>query len=133
MSNANVSLVQSFYAAFGRGDIAAIISACARDVDWCVVGRRADYPTLGEWRGADGVAQFFKAVAELEEFQDFSPREFYGSGDKVFALGAYKFTVKKTGRAVASEWCHVFTIRDGKVVAFREFTDTAQAAAAYRG
>ena len=34
MSNANVSLVQSLYAAFGRGDIAAIISACARDVDW---------------------------------------------------------------------------------------------------
>jgi len=87
MSNANVSLVQSLYAAFGRGDIAAIISACARDVDWCVVGRKADYPTLGEWKGANGVAQFFQAVAELEEFQDFSPREFCGSGDKVFGCG----------------------------------------------
>jgi uncharacterized protein len=41
--------------------------------------------------------------------------------------------VKKTGRRIASDWCHVFTVRDGKVAAFREFTDTAQAAAAYRG
>ena len=110
MSNASVSLVQSLYAAFGRGDIAAIISASAPNVDWCVVGRKADYPTLGEWKGANGVAQFFQAVAELEEFQDFSPREFCGSGDKVFALGVYRFTLKETGRAVASEWCQVFTI-----------------------
>ena len=132
MGNANVSLVQDLYAAFGRGDVAAIISACAPDVDWRVVGRRADYPTLGEWRGPDGVAQFFKVAADLENLEEFSPREFHASGDKVFALGVYNFTVTKTGRAVASEWCHVFTIRDGKVVAFREFTDTAQAAAAYR-
>jgi hypothetical protein len=133
MSNANVSLVQDLYAAFGRGDVAVIVSACAPDVDWRVVGRRADYPTLGEWRGPDGVGQFFKAVTELEDFQDFSPRELHGSGDKVFVLGEYRFTVKKTGRVVASDWCHIFTIRDGKVVAFHEFTDTAQAAAAYRG
>jgi ketosteroid isomerase-like protein len=28
---------------------------------------------------------------------------------------------------------HVFTIKGGKVTAFREFTDTAQFAEAYRG
>jgi ketosteroid isomerase-like protein len=133
MSDANISLVQDLYAAFARGEVGTIVSACAPDVDWRLVGRKDDYPTFGAWKGPSEVEKFFKLVADMEDFQDFSPREFHGSGDKVFVLGFYALTVKKTGRAMATEWCHVFTIRDGKVAAFREFTDTAQAAAAYRG
>jgi hypothetical protein len=34
---------------------------------------------------------------------------------------------------VASDWVHVFTIRNRKVTKFREFNDTAQFAQAYRG
>jgi ketosteroid isomerase-like protein len=133
MSNANIALVQSLYAAFGRGDVAPILAACTPDVDWRLVGRKDDYPTFGEWKGPAGVAQFFKLVVEIEDFQEFTPKEFHAAGDKVFVLGFYALTVKKTGRAMASEWCHVFTIRDGSIIAFREFTDTAQAVAAYRG
>src|SRR5205085_5727884 len=47
MSNANVSQIQSLYAAFGRGDIAPIIAALAPDVDWPVSGRREHYPPIG--------------------------------------------------------------------------------------
>jgi hypothetical protein len=133
MSNANIALVQSFYAAFGRGEVAPIIAACAPDVDWRLVGRKGDYPTFGTWAGPGGVENFFKLVAEIEDFQEFTAREFNASSDKVFVLGYYALTVKRTGRMMASEWCHVFTLRNGKVVAFREFTDTAQAVAAYRG
>ena len=133
MSDANISLVQDLYAAFARGDVSTILSACAPDVDWRLVGRKDDYPTFGAWRGPGEVEKFFQLVSDLEDFQDFSPREFHGSGDKVLVLGFYSLTIKKTARLIASEWCHVFTIRAGKVEAFREFTDTAQAAAAYRG
>jgi ketosteroid isomerase-like protein len=42
-------------------------------------------------------------------------------------------TVKKTGKPIDTDWCHVFTVHGGKVTAFTEFTDTAQAAEAYRG
>jgi hypothetical protein len=48
-------------------------------------------------------------------------------------MGHYAWTIKKTGRKVAADWIHVFTIKDGKVTAFREFTDTAQFAEAFRG
>src|SRR5207244_2583561 len=71
--------------------------------------------------------------AEHEEATDFSPREFFAAEDRVFALGHYAWKIRKTGRAVASDWVHVFTIRGGKIVAFREFNDTAQFAEAYRG
>ena len=133
MSNANIALVQSLYAAFGKGDIATIVNALAPDADWTVNGRRKDYPLLGNWKGPKGVQEFFKGVAEHEEATEFSPREFFAADEHVFVLGHYAWKIRKTGRAVASDWVHIFTIRGGKVAKFREFNDTAQFAEAYRG
>jgi len=132
MSNANITTVQNLYAAFGRGDIDTIIAGAAPDVDWQSVGRATDYPAFGPRKGAAQVREFFKIVAESEDFSDFSPREFYAAEDKVFVLGSYSLKMKKTGKAVACEWVHVFTFRDGKVTRWREHTDTAQFAEGYR-
>jgi uncharacterized protein len=133
MSNANITLVQGLYAAFGKGDIATLIAGLAADVDWSVNGRRKDYPLLGSWNGQSDVQKFFQGVAEHEEATEFSPREFFAAEDRVFVLGYYAWKIRKTGRAVASDWVHIFTIRNGKVAKFREFNDTAQFAEAYRG
>ncbi len=133
MAQDNIALVQSLYAAFGRGDIATIVSAAAPDIRWEVAGRQADYPAMGVRHGRPGVQEFFKVIAEIQDASEFSPKEFHASGDKVFVLGHYVWTVRKTGRKAESDWIHIFTIRDGKVVSFHEFTDTAQFAEAYRG
>ena len=133
MSEANVNLAKSMYAAFQRGDIATIVKTVTPDIVWDVNGRKSDFPTLGTWKGPAGVQDFFASVAQHLDFSEFSPQEFYPSGDKVFVLGRYAMTVKKTGKPMACGWCHVFTVRDGKVTGFQEFTDTAQAADAYRG
>ena len=131
MSAANIAHIQSLYAAFGRGDVATIIAGLTPDVDWQTVGRQKDFPTLGPRKGAAQVQEFFQLVAEHEEFSDFTPREFYAADDKVFALGSYNLKVKKTGKPIASEWVHVFTLKGGKVARFREHTDTAQFAEAF--
>ena len=133
MSNANITHVQNMYAAFGRGDVASIIAGASPDIDWESVGRQSDFPALGPRKGSKEVEEFFRIVAENEDFSDFSPREFYPVEDKVFVLGSYRLKIKKTGKPIASEWVHVFTLKDGKVTRFREHTDTAQFAEAYRG
>jgi len=133
MSQANVSLVQGLYAAFGRGEIATIVNAMAADSTWESVGRPSDFPAFGPRRGQAGVQQFFATVGEHLDFSEFSPKDFYAVDDKVFVLGHYAMTLKKTGKKIASDWCHIFTVRDGGITAFREFADTAQAAEAYRG
>jgi uncharacterized protein len=132
MSNANIAFVQSLYAAFGRGDIAAVLAGLALDVDWSVNGRREDYPLIGRWKGRDGVQKFFERLAEHQEAISFSPREFFGAAEQVCVLGHYSWKVRKTGRGVACDWAHIFTVRDGKIASFQEFTDTAQFAEAYR-
>ncbi|MGA7486987.1 MAG: nuclear transport factor 2 family protein [Xanthobacteraceae bacterium] len=133
MSSANITFVQSLYAAFGRGDIATIIAGLTSDVDWTVNGRRQDYPLLGRWKGRDEVVKFFQDVAIHGEATEFSPRDFFAAGERVCALGHYGWKIRKTGRAVASDWVHIFTTRNGRIARFQEFNDTAQFADAYRG
>jgi ketosteroid isomerase-like protein len=79
------------------------------------------------------VREFFRIVADTLEFHAFAPREFHAVGNMVFVLGTYDMTVRKTGRRAASEWMHVFWLNDGKVKRYREFTDTARFAEAWRG
>jgi ketosteroid isomerase-like protein len=133
MSQADVSLIQSLYAAFGRGEIAIIIAALAPDIEWRLNGSRSDHPLLGTWKGAKGVQAFFDELAKLQDFSEFSPREFFSAGDRVFVLGHYAATMRKNGRKAASDWIHIFTVRGGKVTAFLEFTDTAEFARAWNG
>jgi uncharacterized protein len=133
MSEANVKLVQAMYAAFGKGDIASIVGALTADADWESVGRPADYPGFGKRKGQKAVQEFFGFVAQNVEFSEFSPREFYATGNKIFVLGHYAGKLKKTGRPFSSDFIHVFTAKGGKVEDFKEFLDTAQLAEAYRG
>jgi ketosteroid isomerase-like protein len=132
MSNANVTHVQSMYAAFGRGDIATVVAGCTPDIDWHSGSRPDHYPSFGPRKGQNAVEEFFKIVGENNEFSEFSPREFYAIDDKVFVLGDFALTIRKSGRQFASDWVHIFTIRDGKVARFREFLDTAGAVEAWQ-
>ncbi len=133
MSQANIDLVRGIYASFGRGDIAAVVGAMAPDVLWRLNGRRSDYPVFGDWKGQQGVQDFFRKVAELQEPVEFVQREFLASGDKVFVLGHYSWKIRKTGKTVSTGFIHIFTLAGGKVRSFEEFTDTAQYAEVYRG
>ena len=133
MSEADISMVKSMYEGFSRGDIGAINAGLTADIHWRVNGLRTDYPLFGIWNGTEQVKQFFAGVAEQEKFSEFDPKEFYAAGDKVFVLGNYAGTLGKTGRAFASEFVHVFTLRGGKVSKFHEFNDSARFVEAWRG
>lgn len=128
----NTKVVQAAYAAFGRGDIPALLGYMSDDVHWRpVIGTETHVPFSGERKGKAGVAEFFKIVADTEEFQQFEPREFVAQGDTVVAIGHYRAVTKGTGKTFDSDFVMVFTLRGGKVVAFREFTNTAAVNAAF--
>lgn len=49
---------------------------------------------------------------------------FLAQGDKVVTLGHYLWRVKATEGEWESDFAHLFTVRDGRVTRFQEFTDT---------
>lgn len=128
----NLDLVRTAYANFQKGDISAIIAVMDEDVEWKLPGSTEDIAILGTRHGRDGVADFFATLASTEEVLQFEPREFLAQGDRVVVLGHYSWRVIATGRVAESDWAHVFTVRDGKVKAFQEYSDTASLVEAYR-
>jgi uncharacterized protein len=94
-------------------DINGLLALCVENVEWASSGP-SDMPTAGIRRGHEQVAQFFKAVNEVFEFQRFEPRQFVAQGEQVVVLGDDTVKVKATGKVVTEEWAHAFTIRQSK-------------------
>lgn len=131
MSEQNTAIAKQAYANFKTGNIDALLDQLSDDVTW-ELPEVEGVALSGTRNGRDSVREFFATVARDQEVIEFEPREFVAQGDKVVSLGHYNWRVKDTGRDFASHFAHVFTIRDGKVTAFREFFDSAAVAAAYR-
>lgn len=126
----NTKLIQDTYAAFKRGDIAAVLNAMSDDISWFLPGPQ-DIPVAGRRRGRQQVSQFFATLAEMQETEEFEPKQFIAQGDLVVALGHYRWLIKSTGRRFESDFAHVFTVKNGKVVSFHEYFDTHAGVQAY--
>ena len=130
----NTQVVQAAYAAFVRGDIGAILDLVDDQVDWQgVIGGEGVLPNAGRRQGRAAVAEFFAQVGQAYLFEQFEPREFVAQGDMVAAIGHYRVKIKHTGAVAESAWAMVFSLRDGKITRFREFTDSAALVRAYTG
>ena len=118
--------VQALYDAFGRGDLAAILAVCDADIIW---GSNADAERI-PWGGVrhrhEGATAFFVELSTHLEFEAFEPGEMFPSGETVVVLGHSRARCK-TGRkgTFSSDWVHVFTWREGRLVRFHEHYDTA--------
>ena len=127
----NIKIAQQAYDNFKSGDIQSLLGLLSDDAVW-QLPEIENVPFAGKRRGREQVAQFFATLADAQEARQFEPKEFIAQGDKVAVLGRYEWRVKSTGREYGGDWAHVFTVRDGKIVGFHEYTDTAAAAAAYQ-
>ena len=126
----NVAVVRGAYENFKGGDIRALLDSLTDEVDWHLPEMES-VPFAGGRNGRERVGDFFSDLADSQEVISFEPREFVAQGDKVVALGTYRWRVKKNGREYGSDFAHVFTVRDGKIAAFHEYMDSAAATAAY--
>jgi uncharacterized protein len=132
----NQQTVRDIYAAFGRGDIPAILERLADDVCWDHLpdgsgAARHEVPWLVARTGRDDVAGFFAALGALE-FHVFAPTAILGDGDTVVALIDEDVTVRATGERFRDATAHVWSFDlDGRVIAFRHIADTVKHVEAY--
>lgn len=83
-------------------------------------------------RGKAEAAKYFAELVADWEMLHFTPTEFIEQGDRIVVLGSCGFKFRRTGVVVESPKCDVFRFRDGLIVDFFEFYDTAKAFAATR-
>lgn len=127
----NTEIAQDAYAKFGSGDIPGLLSLLSDDVHWQTPEiENASFG--GKRRGHEAVGNFFAALVAEEDITDFKPLEFMADSDKVVVLGTSTSTVRETGKTYTTEWVHIFTVKDGKIVSFVEFFDNAAATRAFQ-
>ena len=132
MLQQNVSLVQSLYDAFERGDIPAILGVMDPDIVWDIP-QAPDYPLGGIHRGPLGIAsEFFTVIPSYYLEFEAIPQHLVDDGDRVIVLAEYRGKGKAHGTAFQVPVAHVYTFRDGKWIRFQEYTDTGTIAAALK-
>ena len=92
----NVQTVQNIYAAFGRGDIPAILAHLAENIEWEYGMSNAGVPWLQPRKGRAEVPKFFQSLGALD-FRQFEPKTLLEGRDIAVALIDLTVVVRATG------------------------------------
>ena len=118
--------IKAAYAAFGRNDPSVLFAAMDPAIQW----REAEgypladrNPYVGPQAVGEGV--FTRVLSAVDNFTAV-PATFIDGGDHIVVVGRYGGTMKDGGAKLDAPFCHVFRFHGDKVVAFQQYTDTAQ-------
>ena len=122
----NKAVVETLYRAFAAGDGATIRGILSPDIVW-IEAENGPYADLNPYTGPAAVFEgVFGRVGQQWQGFTATPETILASGDRVVSLGRYAGINIATGEALDAQFAHVFTLSGGKIVAFQQYTDTAQ-------
>ena len=118
----NKEIVESGYKCFETGDIPGLLGTFDENIEWT---EAEGFPHGGTYRGANAIVEnvFMNLGSEWEGFAAV-PDEILDAGDSIVALGHYSGKYNATGKSMKVPFAHVWTLRDGKIVKFVQYTDT---------
>jgi hypothetical protein len=125
-TGSNPQIVRSVYESFARGDGAAVLAAFDPQIVWYEAENIA-YADRNPYRGPQMIAEgiFGRIMADWDGFK-VRVDEIVDGGDTVVVFGRYGGTWKATGKAIDAQFAHVWKMRNGKLIHFQQYTDTAQ-------
>ena len=118
----NVELIKNLYRAFAQGDVPTVLQSFDENIEWT---EAEGFPYGGTYRGANAIVEnvFMKLGSEWEGFSAV-PNDFLDAGDNIVALGNYSGKYNATGKSMNVPFAHVWTLANGKVIKFVQYTDT---------
>jgi ketosteroid isomerase-like protein len=136
-ATANRAVIEDMYAAFGRGDIEAIIAKMHPDCAWEQWERSnsaqdGGYEIMKARTGREGVMEFFGEVAK-HEITYFQALDFLAS-DRQVVVEVEIENKLSTGGKLRDEELHLYTVdEDGLITRMRHYVDTAKHLRAWAG
>ncbi|MEM9214156.1 MAG: nuclear transport factor 2 family protein [Cyanobacteria bacterium P01_F01_bin.150] len=118
----NVDVIKRLYKAFAEGDSDSVCALLDPSVEWI---ESDGIPYGGIFKGYEAVMNgvFAKIGAEWDNFTAHVD-QFIDAGDVVVTLGTDSGTYKATGQTMRAPTASIWTLKDGKVVKFRQYIDT---------
>jgi steroid delta-isomerase-like uncharacterized protein len=129
----NVDIVDGLYKAFGAGDIPNVLAALDTNVVWNEAEGNA-YADGNPYIGPDAVLNgVFGRVGADHEYFNLANIELHDmSNNQVLATLRYQGKLKKNGVTFDAQVAHLWTLKDGKVIAFQQYVDTKKLADAIK-
>jgi len=129
----NVAVIDGLYQAFAKGDIPAALAPMAAGIVWNEA-EGFPYADNNPYIGPDAVLNgVFARIGAEWEYWNLTDIELHEmSNDQVLATLRYDAKHKATGKTLDAQTAHLWTLEDGKIVAFQQYTDTNQAVEATR-
>jgi ketosteroid isomerase-like protein len=123
----NAGIVNGMYNSFAAGDIPGVLA----EMDSKVIWNEAEgnpYADGNPYIGPDAVLKgVFTRVGEEHEYFKLADLKLQNVGsDKVLATLRYNAKRKDNGVVIDAQAAHLWTLKNGKVVAFQQYADTKQ-------
>lgn len=123
----NLAVVEGLYANFAKGDVPAVLAGLDPKVLW----NEAEGNALADRNPYIGPDAVLKGVFErvLADFPNFNINDIVlhnMENDQVLSTLRYKGTAKNTGKELNAQAAHLWTLKDGKIIAFQQYVDTKQ-------
>ncbi len=118
----NVEMLGNLYESFAAGDVPAVLQGFDENIEWT---EAEGFPYGGTYRGGNAILEnVFMRIATEWDGYTVAPDEFLDAGERVVVLGHYSGSYKATGKSMKVPFAHVWTLADGKVKKFVQYTDT---------
>ena len=118
MADSPEKVVRDFCDAWGRGNIDELMSFFAEDAVYHNI-------PVQPIKGKKAIADIFRAFLELMDVTILEVVNSAANGNVVFTERVDRFRFAKTGQRLDLPVNGVFEVRDGKIVAFRDYFDLA--------
>ena len=122
MSESNARIIRKAYDDFTRGDVPAVFAAFDTAITWHVPGHS---PLSGDYRGHDEIAGFFRRTMELAQGA-FGIEVHRILADDDVAVALVTVTARRRGVTAAFPEVHVWRLKDGRAIEFREYQGDEQ-------
>ena len=126
---ANIGIIDGLYKAFAVGDIPKVLGGLDEKVLWNEAegNKYADgNPYIGPKAVLNGV--FARIAAEHEYFKLVNIELHDMTNNQVLATLRYQGKLKSNGAIFDAQVAHLWTLKDGKAVAFQQYVDTKKLA-----
>lgn len=123
----NVESVTRAYEAFATGDTASVVALFGPTIEWRLAEHHPYNPTNAVWTTpAEIVSGLFERVAHDWERFRCTPTRFHDAHEHVIVEGRYVARFRPTQRDEDAQFCHIWSVRDGRITGFQQYVDTAQ-------
>jgi uncharacterized protein len=121
-SSENIRTVQRMYELFATKDYHAIREIFAENIEW---NQMKGFPGGGQYKGPDAVFnQVFEGFKSQWKDWKATITRFIDSGDGVMVVGYYEGTYLSTRKYMKADFACEYKVKDGKITAFHQYTDT---------